>query len=577
MRIQKHGRTAAMTVFAALALLTVFNGALQARLVGPAEARAVALRLLAMENARPDLRTTPGSFLLAGLDPLMSEGREIAYLVRFLPQGFMILADVTESTPEIFISFEGDPEMLTRHPILREICNRLEYTKVHLGYLAARVSDAGSRTTEEAPDESQVNRNERAWAILGGERVTKSDIVAGFGRTAAVAPLTTSRWNQDAPYWNYTPRVNGAPTYTGCSATATAQIMYYWKYPAQGQGSHSYQWSGQTLSADFNHPYYWDRMLDSYSGAHTDEQIDAVARLMSDVGISINMDYATDGSGAYPNDNNAFFAFFKYSSDIHETSRADAGSWAAYFQIVKDQLDVHQPPLLCIYTPDVGHAVVADGYRTSPSNQVHINMGWGGFADSYYSLENIYGFGSAEWDYAVLNIHPMQIKLTVQAMAGGTTTPAPGIYQYPFGSTQTVRVTALPQTHYSFLKWTGDASGSQNPIDVVVDMERTVKASFQRNIYAPLNATGKKIVNRSFSQAEYINEIAFEANPDNINIRCYKIVLVDGEDRRVLTNLYGDTLAYQHRGVAKDSVYTYEIIPVNTEFREGAAATVVIE
>jgi len=566
-----------MTVFAAFALLTVFTGALQARLVGPAEARAVVLRLLAMENARPDLRTTPGSFQLAGLEPLMSEGRAIAYLVRFQPQGFMILADVTESAPEVFISFEGDPAMLTRHPILREICNRLEYTKVHLGYLTARVSGEKGASIQEAPDEAQLNRNERAWAFLGGERVSKSDIVVGFGRTAAVAPLTTSKWSQDAPYWNYTPRVNGAPTYTGCSATATAQIMYFWKFPAQGQGSHSYQWNGQTLHADFNHPYYWDRMLDIYSGTSTDAQVDAVARLMSDVGISINMDYAADGSGAYPNDNNAFFTFFKYSSDIHETSRADAGSWAAYFGIIKAQLDIHQPPLLCIYTEDAGHAVVADGYRTSPGNQAHINMGWGGYADSYYSLDNIYGFGSAEWDYAVVDIHPMQFKLTVQATAGGTTTPAPGVYQYTYGSTQTVRVTAFPQTHYSFLKWTGDASGSTNPIDVVVDMERTVKANFQRNIYAPLNATGKKIVNRSFSQAEYINEITFEANPDNINIRYYKVVLVDGDERKVLTSLYGDTLAYEHRGVAKDAVYSYEIIPVNSEFREGAAATVVIE
>jgi hypothetical protein len=37
-------------------------------------------------------------------------------------------------------------------------------------------------------------------------------------------------------------------------------------------------------------------------------------------------------------------------------------------------------------------------------------MGWGGYADNYYSLDNIYGFGNAEWDYAVIDIRPFQFK-----------------------------------------------------------------------------------------------------------------------------------------------------------------------
>ncbi|MHB8054427.1 MAG: C10 family peptidase, partial [Candidatus Aminicenantales bacterium] len=550
MKMQKYGRTAEIALFAALSLLTLLNGALQARLVGPAEARSVSLRLLEMENARPDLRLTAGAFQLVGLEPLIYEGRGIAYLIRLSPGGFMILSDITESAPQVFVSFKGDPAMLPKHPVLREILNRLEYTKVHLGYLAARVSAAPGREIGDTPDAIQVNRNERAWAFLGRERIPRGDIVTGFAKAAAVAPLTTSRWSQDEPYSNYTPRIDGTPTPTGCSATASAQVMYFWKYPAEGQGSHSYQWNGQTLYADFNHPYYWGRMLDNYSGAYAAEQADAVARLMSDIGISIDMDYAVDGSGAYPNFHNSFFKFFKYSSDVHEVSRAEAGNWEAWFEIVKAQLDVHQLPILSIYTEDSGHAVVADGYRTSPGNQVHINMGWGGYADNYYSLDNIYGFGSAESDYAVVDIHPMQIKLTVAATAGGTTTPAPGVYHYPFGSTQTVRVTAFPQPHYAFLMWSGDASGSMNPIDVVVDMERRVKAHFQRNIYAPLNPAGEKIINRSFSQAENINRITFEANPDNIDIRYYKVVLVVGEERTVLKNIYGDDLVCEHHAAA---------------------------
>jgi len=578
MRIRKCRRTAAAFFAAVFFLLILFSGPLQARLVGPDEAREVSLRLIEMENGRPELRLTPGSFQWAGLEPLIVGGRIIAYLVRMNPGGFMILADITESTPQVFVSYDGDPAKLTGHPILREILRRLDYAKVRLGYLPARLP-ADAPEADDPPDLAQVERNERAWALLSRPHASNAEVMAAFAGTAAVEPLTTSKWSQDEPYNDYTPRINGEATPTGCSATAMAQVMFFWKFPERGKGSHSYTWNGQTLSADFDHPYFWDRMLDRYTGSDfSAEQADAVARLMSDVGISIDMDYAVDGSAAYPNFGNALNKYFKYSAEIRESTRADAGSWEAYFQVIKEQLDAHLLPILSIYTADAGHAVVADGYRTSPSNQAHINMGWGGYADNYYSLENIFGFGTAEWDYAVINIRPAQFKLTITVTTGGTTTPAPGVYPYPFGTVRTVRVTAIPADHYAFLKWSGDASGSANPIDVVVDMERKVKAFFQQILYAPLHPAGEKILNRSFSQTEQINRITFEANPDNLDIRHYKIVLVDGDERRQLaTIMSGNPLTYDHRGLVPGRVCHYEIIAVTNEFREGPAASLVIE
>jgi hypothetical protein len=576
MKKQRRGQFWTVALSAVLFCLLFLNGPVEARLVGQAEARTAAARLLEIENGRPDLRLTPGSFELDRVEPLLYHNQPVAYLVRLMPRGFMILADITEVSPQVFVSYEGDAERLTRHPFLVRILDRLEYDKIHLNYLAINVPGGIEFEAGEVPDPVQMKRNEMRWLDLERESVSAADRVAESRAAAAVGPLLTSKWNQDTPYWNFTPQVGGQQTYTGCSATAMAQVMYYWKYPVQGKGSHSYQWNGQTLSANFDHPYYWSQMLTSYSGDYSDAQANAVARLMSDVGISINMDYGVDGSGAYPNDNNAYTAFFKYSSDAHETSRADAGSWAAWFNIIRQQMDVHQPVVMAIYTADSGHAVVADGYRTSPSNQLHINMGWGGSADNYYSVDNIYGYGDAQNDYAVVGIHPMQVKLTLLSTAGGTTNPSPGVYPFAYGTTHTVRVTALPQTHYSFIGWTGDASGTPNPIDLVVNMEKTVTANFQRNIYAPLNATGQKVLNRSFSQAEYINIIKFEANPDNVDIKYHRIFQVEGAERTQVAVLEW-AVEYQHRGVLKDKVYTYHIVAVNNDLREGDAAVVVIQ
>jgi len=561
---------------AAFIILLLLNVAVEARIVAFVEARSAAVHLLKMENSRPDLRLIQDTFQLGGIEPLFYRHRPVAYLVRLKPQGFMILSDISEVAPQVFVSFSGDFETLRSHPFLVHILNRLEYDKVHLRYLAARLSPSPGTEPEEVPDRVRVNRNEHSWSALGSEAVPGVDLTAESLSAGAMAPLLTSAWNQDAPYWNYTPRVSGTPTYTGCSATAMAQVMYYWKSPLQGEGSHSYHWNGRTLSANFNHTYYWDRMRLSYSSGYSAEEADAVARLMSDVGIAINMDYGTSSSGAVPNANKAFSAFFKYGSDAHYVYRSHSGSWTAYFNTIKQQLDVSQPVIMGIFKPGSGHAVVADGYRTSPSNQVHVNMGWGGTADNYYTVDNIYGYGSASSDYSVVSIHPTQLRLTLQASAGGTITPAPGTYNYNYGTAKVVRVTAWPDTQYELANWSGDASGMQNPIDITVNRGKTVKANFQRIVYAPMNAGGQKVMNRSLSQAEYINVLTFASNPNNVNIQSYKIYQVENGQRTEVGSVDAATFKYWHRGVQKDKAYSYEIVAVNSEPREGHPATVVV-
>ena len=68
-------------------LLCALSGPLFARVVMLSEARTAAARLVALENLRPDLRLTPGTFSVASVQPLTSEGRTIGFLVNLSPQG----------------------------------------------------------------------------------------------------------------------------------------------------------------------------------------------------------------------------------------------------------------------------------------------------------------------------------------------------------------------------------------------------------------------------------------------------------------------------------------------------------
>lgn len=578
MKNKRYLRIWARRFLALIFPLILFSGTVEARILTTSEAKSAAIRLLEMENARPNLRLTEGLFNLDSIESLFYRNRPVAYLVKLNPQGFMILSDITEVTPQVFISFSGDSNVIREIPFLNTIMERLYYDKIQLNYLFERTPRGSGDISREYPDWDQINRNEDAWSALLDDSNPSFDSSLSMPPSQAVEPMLSSRWNQGWPYNNYTPMIGGSHPWAGCTAIAMAQVMFYWKYPERGTGSHSYEWNGQVLSANFNHQYYWNWMLDSYSGGFSAGDMDIIATLVSDVGISINMNYGLSGSSAAINANRAFQNYFKYSEDSRKEYRYQYNSWGEWFNVFKQQMDIGLPVVLGTFKSGGGHAVVVDGYRTSPSNQIHVNMGWGGACDNYYSVENIYGYGSETSDSAEINIHPIWTRLTLESSVGGTTDPAPGVYYYGYGTKVAVNITALPNNNYDFINWTGYASGTQNPINIVVDHDVTVKANFKKTIYPPLNLTGTKVLNRSLASEEYINIIEFEPNPLNTNIIGYKIYLMDNAVRQEeVASLDSNTFKFLHRKVDKNKQYCYEIVAFNNEPREGHAATLIIQ
>lgn len=199
---------------------------------------------------------------------------------------------------------------------------------------------------------------------------------------AFVLPLLRSHWNQDSPYSKFTTYV------TGCVATAMSQLMYYHRWPLVGKGRNTYtvSYDGKERSADFSKSQYdWDNMDPDYLyGTYTEQQANAVAKLMSDVGIAVNMQYAPSGSGAY--NNQAAYAFQNnFDYDVAMVTREDEGH-AQFLEIIKDELR-RGFPLYVAGNPSrggQGHAWVIDGFDRD--GMVHMNFGWGGQADAYYSL-----------------------------------------------------------------------------------------------------------------------------------------------------------------------------------------------
>ena len=200
----------------------------------------------------------------------------------------------------------------------------------------------------------------------------------------AVEPLLKSKWGQSEPYNKMT------HYFTGCVATAVAQVMYYHKWPAQGKGQESYKLSfdNTTRSADFTKSHYdWENMLPDYKRRRvTTQQEDAVALLMNDVGIATHMQYTNGASGT--SDYMAVRALrnnFDYDAAL--ISRAHEGV-ANFIEVVKKELRNGFPLYISGYSSaGAGHAWVCDGF--DKEDRFHMNFGWDGQANGYYSLATL--------------------------------------------------------------------------------------------------------------------------------------------------------------------------------------------
>jgi len=165
-------------------------------------------------------------------------------------------------------------------------------------------------------------------------------------------------------------------------------------------------------------------------------------------------------------------------------------------------------------------------------------------------------------------------KLTIQAGTHGTTNPSPGVYYYATGTV--VQVTAVPDTYCVFIMWSESASGSANPVSLTMDSDKSLYAHFHY-IYAPI-ATGRKVLNRTFSQAEYINILSWQANPSNdgLDITKYRIYQMIGTTPTLLVELASSKLEYYHRKAGQPSIQ-YAIRAVTRSGCEGAPALVTVQ
>ena len=325
----------------------------------------------------------------------------------------------------------------------------------------------------------------------------------------SIGPLLTTTWNQ-APYYNLLcpyDTDDSAYVVAGCTATATAQILKYWNHPEVGFGSHAYYhpYYG-VLSARFDTTHYrWSMMPDKLNYLTPTDSVMAVAELIYHVGVSVNMNYSTHGSGAAVNSygsatrasaENALKQYFKYNPLLYSVFKSEYAD-REWDSMLCAQIVAGRPVLYAGYDSTAGHAFVLDGYDTdydTVHNQIffHVNWGWGGAFDGFYTTDSlspgaggIGGNATYTFNYnnsAVMDIMPFTsadtggvatISMEADNVSHGTVT---GSGSYTIG-VDTAVVWAHAAEGYRFVRW---KSGSmQNPITFIVFGDLTDTAVFE--------------------------------------------------------------------------------------------------
>lgn len=206
---------------------------------------------------------------------------------------------------------------------------------------------------------------------------------------SSVAPLLQTSWGQGAPYNALCPLYKGQPVPTGCVATAMAQIMKYYEYPAQGKGNIYYEKDATYVSPvalDLSkEPLEWNKM----NGMGTEaEKNHAIAWLMACCGASVSMSYATMASEASnASVSTALVDNFGYDPNMQNYNR-DNFKLADWMGIIKKELSEKRPVLCGAHSATtLGHSFVLDGYNSE--DMIHVNWGFNGDTDGYYEMSSM--------------------------------------------------------------------------------------------------------------------------------------------------------------------------------------------
>ncbi|MGB8226582.1 MAG: C10 family peptidase [Sedimentisphaerales bacterium] len=353
-----------------------------------------------------------------------NDGKIIAYVIELKPRGFIVTSADSNLSPILAYSFNGEfpfedsennillhmikQDVKTKHNVSGSNATRIESSvKENVAKWEIYIT-ADNNTIQALADSQQSWPEQTGWCPYCKRRqdyhVYPNNICEQCGQYIWEKGWITTAWNQNMPWNKFCPK---DPAYSlvdptnrsvvGCTATAAAQIINYWKYPSSvwfsEKDAYWYfrPWSLIPVSIDANHIIYdfpsfgeLNVKLASINYEVNDPNRDAYLSFAA--GIKHKMQYSKDGSGT-PLSSFAYKDGFCYGSAIYRGSVFDL--WSTYEDRVVENIKKEWPVQLGLNSSTnlflSGHSVIVDGYRTSSNEKFLHNLGGGAGDDFWFS------------------------------------------------------------------------------------------------------------------------------------------------------------------------------------------------
>jgi len=364
------------------------------------------------------------------------DGLPLYYVIYLRPEGFIIVPADDEVEPIIAIVAKGTYDPSPSNPLGALISTDIP----------SRIAAVRQLTHKADKQKSQRNllkaaaKAQKKWSALQGynDIIINEDLGIETISDVRVAPLVQTRWGQigiydygEGVYYPiydyYTP---GPHYYSGCVATAMAQLMKYHEHPTTGVGTPSFTIyvSGVPQTASLRGgdglggPYDWANMVNEPDEDTPELQRQAIGAICYDAGVSVNMNYTPTGSSANLSTvADQFVDNFDYNNAVY-SSTTDGYTENGLFQILNPNLDANLPVILSVdsSTTSGRHALICDGYGfDSETIYHHLNFGWTSHSDAWYDLPDI----GTSYEYDIVDgcIYNVFIEGSGEAISGRIT------------------------------------------------------------------------------------------------------------------------------------------------------------
>ena len=210
---------------------------------------------------------------------------------------------------------------------------------------------------------------------------------------APIEPLIKTKWGQGGVYKSMCPKDGDENCLTGCTATALAQVLYYYRLPygcKAFDGKYNVDFFyHETINELPATTFDWDNMLLEYKdGNYTQENVDAVAKLMLYCGALCHSSYGIDATYGVINPGVStrgedIFTYYLYY-DGCEYCNTESHSDDDMTKVIDNTLEAKKPIINIAFSDGGGHSYIIDGRDSD--GLFHINWGWAGGADGYFII-----------------------------------------------------------------------------------------------------------------------------------------------------------------------------------------------